>query len=109
MQVVTNPTLNIIPARGLSLAVSLDDQPAQVVNAFAGQGAKEEDFLGRYHANNTASNSRTLRFTQNVSTAGKHTLKISMLDPTVVLEKIIISDKAVPASFFGPPEQAPVR
>ena len=47
-----------------------------------------------------------MRFTQNVATPGKHTLKISMVDPTVCLQKIIISDKPLPASFFGPPEMS---
>jgi hypothetical protein len=106
---VTNPTLNILPSRGLHVAVAIDDQPAQVVDVFAPETAKAEDFLGRNHAENVASNARTLRFTQQVAAPGKHTLKISMVDPTVCLQKIIISDKQLPASYFGPPETTPMK
>jgi hypothetical protein len=104
VQVVTAPTLEIIPNRPLGLAVSIDDLPAQTVTVFTPQNAKAEDFLGRNHAENSAGNYRVLRFTQPIATPGRHTLKISMVDPTVCLQKIILSDKQLPASYFGPPE-----
>jgi len=34
-------------------------------------------------------------------TAGKHTLKISMVDPTIVIQRIVICDGSLPASYFG--------
>ena len=46
-----------------------------------------------------------MHFKQTVSASGKHTLKIIMVDPTVVVEKIIIHDSPLPNSYFGPPEQ----
>jgi hypothetical protein len=45
-----------------------------------------------------------LHFKQTVGAPGKHTLKIHMVDPTVVVMKIIIHDTPLPASYFGPPE-----
>jgi hypothetical protein len=45
-----------------------------------------------------------VRFNQTVQVPGKHTLKIHMLDPTVVVMKIILHDAPLPASYFGPPE-----
>ena len=83
--------------------------PAQIVNTFAPDTAKAEDFLGRNHANNTAGNSRVMRFTQQVAAPGKHTLKISMVDPTVCLQKIIVFDKQPPTSYFGPPEKPRIQ
>jgi hypothetical protein len=45
-----------------------------------------------------------LHFNQTVSTPGKHTLNIIMVDPTVVVMKVIIHDAPLPMSYFGPPE-----
>jgi hypothetical protein len=44
-----------------------------------------------------------MRFKQIVSTPGKHMLKIILVDPTVVVMKVVIHDSLLPASFFGAP------
>ena len=103
VDVITSPTLDVIPTRALALAVSIDDQPAQVVNVFTPATFKDEDFLGRDFNNNTRNNTRILHFKQTISIPGKHTLKIHMVDPTVVLMKVVIHDAPLPASYFGPP------
>jgi hypothetical protein len=41
---------------------------------------------------------------QTVSSPQKHTLKIGMVDPAVVVGQIIMHDGPLPASCFGPPE-----
>jgi hypothetical protein len=104
VDLITSPTLDVIPTRGLGVAVSIDDQPPQVVNVFTSATFKDEDFLGRTFGQNTRNNARTMRFKQTISAPGKHTLKINMVDPTVVLMKIILHDAPLPASYFGPPE-----
>ena len=88
----------------MGVAVSIDDQPPQVVNVFTPATYKDEDFLGRqfYENDPTTPVSCTLRRT--VNTPGQHTLKITMVDPTVVVMKIIIHDAPLPSSYFGPPE-----
>jgi hypothetical protein len=105
VDLITGPTLNIIPTRGLGIAVSIDDQPPQVVNVFTPATYKNEDFLGRSYNENTRNNARTMRFTQKIEAPDKHILKISMVDPTVVVQKIIIHENALPTSYFGPPER----
>jgi len=104
VDVVTGPTLDVIPTRALALAVSVDDQPPQVVNVFTPATFKSEDFLGRAYNENTRNNTRVMHFQQTVSAPGKHTFKIHMVDPTVVLMKVVIHDAPLPASYFGPPE-----
>ena len=104
VDVITSPTMDVIPTRELGLALSIDDQPPQVVNVFTPANYKSEDFLGRNYGENVRNNTRVLHFKQTVSTPGKHTLKIIMVDPTVVVMKFIIHDAPLPASYFGPPE-----
>ncbi|MDR3459752.1 MAG: glycosyl hydrolase 115 family protein [Verrucomicrobiae bacterium] len=104
VDVITSPTLDVIPTRELALAISMDEQPAQVVKVFTPATFKDEDNLGRKFDENVRNNARVLHFQQTVGTPGKHTLKIHMVDPTVVVEKIVLHDAPLPASYFGPPE-----
>jgi len=39
-----------------------------------------------------------------VAGAGYHTLKFAMVDPGVVLEKLVISGSSLKPSYLGPPE-----
>jgi hypothetical protein len=106
VDVITSPTLDVIPTRGLGVAMSIDDQPAQEVKVFTPATFKDEDNLGRKFDENVRNNTRILHFKEPVSTPGKHTLKIIMVDPTVVVMKVVIHDAPLPASYFGPPESA---
>ena len=103
----TNPTLNLIPSRGLHAAVGLDDQPPQVVNVFAPETRKDEDFVGRRYNINTRDGIRTMNFEIEVPSPGRHTLKLPMIDPTLVVSKITLHDQPLPDSYFGPPETPP--
>jgi hypothetical protein len=88
--------------------VSVDDQPPQVVSVFTPTTGKDETFLGRRYDENTRSNSRIMHFSQSVLTPGKHTLRIAMVDPTVVIERIILHLTSLAPSFFGPLPAVPV-
>jgi hypothetical protein len=99
---VLGPVLDFVPKRGMRLAVGFDDEPLQVVDIFANQAA--ETFLGRGWTQSARDNARYLRSTHKLTSAGPHTLKISMVDPGPVLQKVIISDAKLPESYFGPPE-----
>jgi hypothetical protein len=104
VDLVTGPTLDAFPGRALSIAVSIDGQEPQVVKVFAPSTEHGETFLGRQFYENTSNNARIMHFQQSVDVPGKHTLKITMVDPTVVVQKIIIHDTDLPYSYFGPPE-----
>jgi len=108
VDLVTNPTLDLYPGRALSVAVSIDDQTPQVVSVFTPATGKDETFLGRRYNENTRNNSRILHFNQSVPSPGKHTLRIAMVDPTVVIERIILYRASLAPSFFGPPAAVPV-
>lgn len=103
VELVTGPTLEVIPGRKLAVAVALDDQPATVRAVFTAEDGPAQDFLGAAHAQNTANNARTMPFTIRADRAGRHVLKVAMIDPTIVLQTIIISRGTPQSSFFGPP------
>jgi hypothetical protein len=102
---VLGPVVDFVPDRGMRIAVSFDDGKPQVLDIFGLRGA--ETFLGR--SQYPRDNVRYLRSAHQVTAAGPHTLKIAMVDPGIVVEKIIINDRPLPESYFGPPECSPVK
>jgi len=40
----------------------------------------------------------------NIKTEGEHTLRIWMIDPEIVIDKIIIDTGGIRESYLGPPE-----
>ena len=96
------PTLNFIPGRPLRYAVSFDDEAPQVVtivpaNFNAGNGNREWE-------QSVMNNCRHVLSTHTIGTPGYHTLKIWMVDPGVVVEKIVVNAGGVKPSYLGPPE-----
>jgi hypothetical protein len=105
---VLGPVMDFVPDRGMRIAVALDDEAPQVVDIFANRAA--ESFLGEaWSKHATRDNARYLRSAHRVSAAGPHVLKLSMVDPGIVLQKIIIHDRPLPESYFGPRESSLVK
>ena len=96
----TSPTLNFVPGRGLRIAVGMDDAKPVVIDAYAGR--MNWDQLVK-------DNCRQMRAQLEVATAGIHTFKIYMVDPAVVVEKIVLSSGRLPQSYFGPKFSIPVK
>ncbi len=96
------PTLNFIPGRPLRYAVSVDDGAPQEVtivpasfNAANGNRNWEES---------VRNNCRHVKSEETIAAPGYHTLKIWMVDPAVVVEKIVVNTGGVKPSYLGPPE-----
>jgi hypothetical protein len=49
-------------------------------------------------------NARFINIKQIIKSPGSHTLKIWMIDPGIVIEKIVMDTGGVKASYLGPPE-----
>jgi hypothetical protein len=96
------PSLNFLPNRGLRCAVSFDGQKPQIVTIVprdfdARNGNREWE-------DSVRNASRIVRSEHELSTAGYHTLKIWMVDPGAVLEKIVVDLGGLKPSYLGPPE-----
>jgi len=100
---ILGPVMDFVPDRGMRIAVFFDDETPQVLDIFADW--EVETFLGKnWWSGFTKDNARVLKSSHSITTAGPHTLKIRMVDPGIVLEKVMISDRPLPPSYFGPPE-----
>jgi len=97
VQAILAPTLNFVPGRGLRYAVSFDDQPPQVIDALENNSDKD-------WRQAVSDGVRKITSTLNVESPGYHTLKFRMVDPGIVLEKLVVSSGHLPPSYLGPPE-----
>lgn len=112
VDLLTGPSLNFQPDRGVRIALSFDDEPPQVLDAFAGQTSSRDQHGSpavRNWGNWVSDNSRTMISTHRISNPGVHTLKVWMVDPGIVLESIIVHPGDVKPSYFGPPLSPPLK
>jgi len=97
------PTLDFTNSTGLRYAVSLDEEAPQLVNLHTGLNP---DNGNRPWERAVAENIILKTSQHNVAAAGSHVLKFWRVDPGVVLEKLVVSQASVPASYLGPPANA---
>ena len=99
---ITSPTLNFAPGRGLRVAVSFDDETPQVITLVSANYKAQN---GNHDWEKVAGdNARTVRSKHTLEKPGYHTLKYWMVDPGVVLQKIVVDCGGVKPSYLGPPE-----
>ncbi|WP_213450612.1 glycosyl hydrolase 115 family protein [Rhizomonospora bruguierae] len=100
-----NPTLS--PA-GLRYAISVDDQAPQIVNITTATGANDTT-MNRQWERNTSDNVNRTTTTHVLAGPGVHTIKFWLVDPTVVLQNLVLdtggpAGSGVADSYLGPPE-----
>lgn len=124
------PTQDVYPARGLRIGVQIDDQPLQIVDARAGfvdtfaeytpqnlavskvlKPLPEQPKLvlngwwkgkRQLRRDEVFDNQRWLAATSSSAVkAGKHTLRVVMIDPEIVLEQVVINPDNNRYSYFG--------
>lgn len=123
------PTQDINPARGLRVAVQLDNGKTEVLDARRGlvdtfdeytpanlknskklqplppQGRMALNGEGKSMRNEIFDNMRWLDASFPIAAPGSHTFKIKMIDPEIVVERIVVNPDDSRYSYFGPPEK----
>ena len=102
IRLILSPTLNFLAERDLRLGFSFDDEEPRVVvvvpkDFSAMNGNKDWE-------RTVMDNARVVSLKQIVKTQGPHTLKIWMIDPGIIVEKIVVDFGGVRDSYLGPPE-----
>lgn len=102
------PTLNFnnLPD-GIRYAVSFDDEKPQIINMTSNPNPPDLNHDGVWNKW-VSENINIQTSTHTIMKPGKHILKFWMVDPAVVLEKIVIKTHNIPSSYLGPPER-PVK
>lgn len=99
---ILSPGLNFDPQRGVRFAVSFDDEAPQILTVVpkgytAGDGNRDWE-------ESVKDGVRKIKSKHAIATAGAHTFKVWMIDPAVVLQKIVVDCGGVKPSYLGPPE-----
>jgi hypothetical protein len=91
------PTHPLKYGQGLRYAVGFDQETPQVVTV-------KTEVQSRDWSQNVLNATTTGSATQGIATAGLHVLKIYMVDPGVVLDKIVLDAGGIRPSYLGPKE-----
>jgi len=92
-----SPTIDFTNSTGLHYAISIDNEQPQIININAD---KSEVSWNK----DVSDNIKIMVSKHHISTPGRHILKYWMIDPGVVLQKIVINAGGEKPSYLGPPE-----
>jgi len=96
-----SPRLPIQPTDGLLYAVSVDDAAPQLVNTTATLNCLPDN---KSWERNTSDNVNLTSSTHLISEPGRHVLELWMVDPAVVVQKLVVDTGGLQPSYLGPPE-----
>jgi len=103
VQAFLSPSFDFTGMEGLHYAISFDDAAPQIVNMHD-EGSLDPD---NYHPawSRMVSNNLQLSISTHLLYApGEHVLKFWMVDPGVVLQKLVVDTGGLEPSYLGPPE-----
>ncbi len=102
VSVLVSPTLNFNANKGLRYAISVDGKKEQIININKDYNPWDMD---RWQANRiNITKSKLL-----IDTIGLHKLRIRVLEPGIVLQKIMIDTGGIKPSFLGAPQSKQIR
>ena len=99
---ITSPLLNYMPGRDIKLAVSIDEDAPQYIT-----NVPDKYIIDYSNANwvqMVLNQARHCQTTLNIAKPGYHNLKVWMIDPGVVVEKILVNMGGLKPSYLGAPE-----
>lgn len=99
VHLLMSPTLNFHNDQGLRLGLSIDNESPRVINM-------HENFTFQDWEEAVRRNIIEITTEFVVPEPGYHVLKFWMIDPGIVLQKIVIDTGGLKQSYLGPPESA---
>ena len=96
------PTLNFLPGRDFKIGLSIDEGDTELITVVPKEFNAQNG--NREWEQTVMDNTRFVKGNITVSEPGYHTLKIWMIDPGLVLEKIVVNTGGLRPSYLGPPE-----
>ena len=103
LQAYLSPSFDFTGTDGLRYAVSFDDAAPQIVNMHD-EGSMDPDNYHPAWMGMVADNIQLSTSTHVLDTPGEHVLKFWMVDPGVVLQKLVVDTGGLQPSYLGPPE-----
>jgi len=92
-----SPTLDYYGQGGLRYGISFDDEPVRIVNMHEGRTFQDWEESVR----NNVTVATSVHF---IDRPGGHVLKLWMVDPGVVVQRLVVETGKVRPSYLGPPE-----
>jgi hypothetical protein len=102
VETITSPVLNFMPDRGVQFAISFDDAEPQAVTLVPQKYSAQNGNADWEES--VKDNARIVKTKLTLAKPGYHTLKYWMIDPGVVLQKIVVNLGGLKPSYLGPPE-----
>jgi hypothetical protein len=100
------PTMNFnSKPEGIRFAISFDDEKPQIINMTSNPNPADLNYDPVW--NRWVSANINIQVSKHkIEKSGEHILKFWMVDPGVVLQKLVIETGNIGASYLGPPESA---
>lgn len=110
LRVYLSPTKNFSKnyrnSDGIRFAVSINDEPPQIVNMhYEMDGGFVQQIWYGWVANNIITTNTTIR----IPSVGTHTLKVWMVDASPVIQRIVVETSVVGETYLGPPALKMIR
>jgi hypothetical protein len=92
---VIAPTLDLVPGRGLRFAVALNNGEPMMIDSLANKSPAVWD-------NAVLDGVRVIKTGIKVNKPGEHKLRVYLVDPAIVLQKLMIDTGGLKPSYLGP-------
>ncbi|MBN2102407.1 glycosyl hydrolase 115 family protein [bacterium] len=103
VQVFVSPTQDYLHKGGLRYAISFDDEEPQIINIHENETVPDWKYPEWW--NRAVGNSiKILSSMHKIEKPGKHVLKYWMVDPGIVLQKIVVNTGGLKSCYLGPSE-----
>ena len=98
-----SPTQNFHNTEGLHYGISFDNEKPQIMNVHKNDTIPDWKYPPTWNKA-VMENIKIMTSEHLIENSGEHTLNFWMIDPGLVLQKIVVETREIPYSYLGPPE-----